>query len=61
MQNSLLYYWLPSRGLSYEQTQKARLVHVMLLSTIAGSLVFGCMSSEHLRQREQFAKVWFPG
>lgn len=20
-----------------------------------------CMSSEHLGQREQFAKVWFPG
>jgi len=41
MQNSLLNYWLPPRGLNYEQTQKARLVYVMLLSTFAGSLVFG--------------------
>jgi len=41
MQNSLFNYWLPPRGLNYEQTQKARLVHVMLLCAFAGSLVFG--------------------
>jgi hypothetical protein len=23
--------------------------------------IIACMSSEHLGQREQFAKVWFPG
>lgn len=38
---SLLDFWRPPKSSSYEQTQKARLVHVMLMAAFAGGLVIG--------------------
>lgn len=41
MRISLPNYLLPPKSFSYEETQKARLVHVMLLATFAGGAVIG--------------------
>lgn len=47
MQIPLLRYWLPPKGINYEQTQKARLVHVMLLASFISGLLFGVANLSH--------------
>jgi len=49
--SSWLFYLFPPKFSGYEETQKAKLLHYMLLAAIAGSLVIGTIN---------FQKGWYP-